>query len=96
MFPLCSNLDVRLNRGRLVLATPALREFRLTRDGVQCGEAGLGYIPRLKHEQITAAYNSKYLGNPANPLTRQVVGALDFNAQREAGLAALREAGVLK
>jgi hypothetical protein len=56
--------------------------------------SNLVYVPRLKHEQITALYNSKYLDNPAYPLTRQVVGALDFNAQREAGLEALREAGL--
>jgi hypothetical protein len=58
--------------------------------------SNLVYVPRLKHEQITALYNSKYLNNPAYPLTREVVGALDFNAQREAGLEALRETGVLK
>jgi hypothetical protein len=56
----------------------------------------LAWVPRLKHEQITAEYNSKYLDNPVYPLTREVVTAMDFNAQREAGLDALRRAGVLK
>jgi hypothetical protein len=100
-----------------LLTTPAAREFRLTRDGVQCGEVGLGVggvallerssspsgAPRwgvrshgLKHEQITAAYNRRYLSIPGSPLTREVVSSMDFNAQREAGLAALREVGVLK
>jgi len=54
------------------------------------------YVPRLKHEQITAAYNRSYLGNPAYPRTRVVISAMDFNAQREAGLQALREVGVLQ
>ena len=54
------------------------------------------YVPRLKHEQITAAYNGSYLGNPAYPRMRAVVIAMDFNAQREAGLQALREVGALQ
>ncbi len=58
--------------------------------------SNLVWVPRLKHEQITAEYNSKYLDNPIYPLTRVVVTAMDFNAQREAGLDALRRAGVLK
>ena len=47
-------------------------------------------------EQMSAAYNSSYLGNPAYPRTRVVISAMDFNAQREAGLQALRDAGVLQ
>ena len=54
------------------------------------------YVPRLKHEQVTAAYNSAYLDNPAYPRMRVVVSAMDFNDQREAGLQALREVGVLE
>ena len=54
------------------------------------------YVPRLKHELVTAAYNSAYLDNPAYPRTRVVVSAMAFNDQREAGLRALREAGVLQ
>jgi hypothetical protein len=58
--------------------------------------SNLAWVPRLKHEQVTAEYNSKYLDNLVYPLTREVVTAMDFNAQREAGLDALRRAGVLK
>ena len=54
------------------------------------------YVPRLKHEQITAAYNSCYLDNPAYPRMRVVVSAMDFNGQREAGLQALCDVGVLQ
>jgi hypothetical protein len=58
--------------------------------------SNLVYVPRLKHEQITAAYNRRFKDDPQGRLTRQVISAEDFNTQREAGLAALREAGVLK
>ena len=54
------------------------------------------YVPRLKHEQISAAYNRSYLDNPVYPRMRVVVSAMDFNAQREAGLQALRQVGVLQ
>jgi hypothetical protein len=58
--------------------------------------SNLVYVPRLKHEQITAAYNRKYLSIPRSPLTREVVSSMDFNEQRRVGLDALREVGVLK
>lgn len=58
--------------------------------------SNLAYVPRLKHEQITAYYNSHYLDRRAYPRTREVVSSMDFNDQREAGLAALRYFGVLK
>ncbi len=54
------------------------------------------WVPRLQHEQITAEYNSKYLDNPNYPITRDVIDAMDFYDQREAGLDALRRAGVLR
>ncbi len=54
------------------------------------------WVPRRKHWRITAIYNSKEAGDPLGRLHRQVVNQLDFASQREAGLAALREAGVLK
>ena len=54
------------------------------------------WVPRLKHELITAYYNSTDLGDPAKRLHRQVVNDMDFNGQREAGLAALRKFGVLQ
>jgi hypothetical protein len=58
--------------------------------------SNLAYVPRLKHELITAYYNSHYLDRRVYPRTREVVSAMDFNDQREAGLAALRYFGVLK
>jgi hypothetical protein len=58
--------------------------------------SNLVWIPRLLHARITDEYSSKYLDNPIYPLTREVVSAMDFDAQREAGLDALRRAGALK
>lgn len=54
------------------------------------------WIPRLKHELITAYYNSTDEDDPDERLHRQVVNDMDFNGQREAGLAALRKFGVLQ
>jgi hypothetical protein len=54
------------------------------------------WVPRWKHREITAEYNSKEPNDPTGRLHRQVVNELDFAAQREAGLAALRKARVLK
>jgi hypothetical protein len=56
--------------------------------------SNLVWIPRLKHEMITAYYNSKVSDD--GPLRRQIVNAGDFETQRAAGLAALRQFGVLK
>jgi hypothetical protein len=58
--------------------------------------SNLVWIPRLKHELITAFYNSKIGPYPDDPLRRQVVNTGDFATQREAGLAALRRFGVLQ
>jgi hypothetical protein len=54
------------------------------------------WVPRLKHELITAYYNSKAPGDPQGRLYRQVVNAMDYQGQRAAGLAALRMFGVLQ
>jgi len=54
------------------------------------------WVPRLKHELVTAYYNSKAPGDPQGRLYRQVVNALDYQGQRAAGLAALRMFGVLQ
>ncbi len=54
------------------------------------------WVPRLKHEMITALYNSKVPGDSQGRLYRQVVNAMDYQAQREAGLAAMRLFGVLQ
>ncbi len=54
------------------------------------------WVPRLKHELITAYYNSKVVGDPQGRLYRKVVGAMDYQSQYEAGLAALQLFGVLQ
>ena len=55
-------------------------------------ESNLVWVPRYKHRDITAKYNSKI----EDRLHRLNVNELDFAAQREEGLATLREVGVLK
>ena len=54
------------------------------------------WVPRLKHELITAYYNSKAARDTLGRLYRQVVNAMDYQDQREAGLAALRMFGVMQ
>ncbi|MGD0763157.1 MAG: AHH domain-containing protein [Roseiarcus sp.] len=54
------------------------------------------WVPRLKHELITGYYNSKVAGDSQGRLYRQVVNAMDYHSQYEAGLAALRMFGVLQ
>ena len=58
--------------------------------------SNLVWIPRLKHESITAYYNSIDEDDPQKRVRWRVVGEMDFNGQREAGLAALRKFGVLQ
>jgi hypothetical protein len=55
----------------------------------------LVWIPKFKHELITGYYNSADRNDPTR-LHRDVVNAMDFAAQRAAGLDALRRYGVLK
>jgi hypothetical protein len=52
------------------------------------------WVPRLKHEKITAYYN----GRPRRdePTFRETTSALDFEGQKQVGLAMLRQYGVLK
>jgi hypothetical protein len=52
------------------------------------------WIPRLKHEKITAYYNS----SPAKgePPFRESISTLDFERQKQVGLDKLRQFGVLK
>jgi hypothetical protein len=54
------------------------------------------WVPRLKHELITAFYNSEAADDPRRRLRRQVISAMDFDAQYQAGLAALQRYGVLQ
>jgi hypothetical protein len=58
--------------------------------------SNLVWVPRLKHEQITAYYNALEVAGQPGPLHRDVIGQLDFASQREAGLEALCRYGVLK
>jgi hypothetical protein len=59
-------------------------------------ESNLVWVPRRKHWRICAEYQSKEPGDPLGRIHRKVVNELDFAAQREAGLAAMRRAGVLQ
>lgn len=54
------------------------------------------WIPRLKHEEISADYNSRDEKDPQGRRTRVVVGEKDFDGQMEAGLEKMREKGILK
>jgi hypothetical protein len=58
--------------------------------------SNLVWVPRLKHELITAYYNSTDADDPQGRLRRQVVNAMDFASQYQAGLAAMQEFGVLQ
>jgi hypothetical protein len=58
--------------------------------------SNLIWVPRRLHWKITGLYNRKEDGDSLGRLHRKVINELDFAAQREAGLAALREVGVLK
>jgi hypothetical protein len=53
------------------------------------------WVPRLKHEKITADYNKNVAG-PGSPTFRQSIRELDYDQQRARGLEKLRERGVLK
>ena len=58
--------------------------------------SNLVWVPRLKHELVTGYYNSIDVDDLRRRLHRRVVNEGDFDAQREAGLEALRRFGVLK
>jgi len=59
-------------------------------------DANIVWIPRFKHELITSEYNSKDEDDPGGRIRRKVVNDMDYEQQRDAGLGALREYGVLK
>jgi len=54
----------------------------------------LVWVPRLKHEKITANYNSKV--SDGGPSFRETLSDLDFESQKQIGLKELRDVGVLK
>jgi hypothetical protein len=54
------------------------------------------WVPRLKHELITAFFNSEDLDDPAGRIRRRVIGEMDFDDQFQAGLDAMRLFGVLQ
>jgi hypothetical protein len=54
------------------------------------------WVPRLKHELITAYYNSSSGTDLARRLNRRVISDLDYDSQYAAGLDALRKFGVLR
>ncbi len=56
----------------------------------------LVWVPRLKHELITGYYNGTDDDDPQRRRRRDVIGEDDFETQREEGLAALRQFGVLQ
>ncbi|WP_170153135.1 hypothetical protein [Roseiarcus fermentans] len=56
----------------------------------------LVFVPRLKHELITADYNRKPEGGQPFRRLRDYANTLDFDRQRQIGLEELREYGVLK
>jgi len=54
------------------------------------------YVPRLKHELISADYSRKADGDPLGRTFREVVDELDFDQQRVIGIDMLRKYGILK
>jgi hypothetical protein len=58
--------------------------------------SNLVWLPRSKHQLISAYYNSIDPTDPLGRLRRQVVADMDFGAQREEALATLRRFGALQ
>ena len=58
--------------------------------------SNLVWLPRSKHQLITAYYNGIDTNDPLRRLRRQVVADMDFGTQREEALATLRRFGVLQ
>jgi len=54
------------------------------------------WIPRTKHELITAYFNSEDPDDPAGRIRRRLVGEMDFEDQLQTGLAAMQLFGVLQ
>ena len=86
---------VEQNRDNVAKSPVAILVEKFGRDVIDDPE-NLVWVPRLQHERITALYNSKAPGDPLNRLYREVVNAMDYQAQRAAGLSALRQLGVLQ
>jgi hypothetical protein len=56
----------------------------------------LVWIPRLKHERISAWYNQKDPADPQGRRRRDVISEKGFDEQRAIGLERLREEGILR
>ena len=54
------------------------------------------YIPRLKHELISAEFSSEDADDTQGRIIRDVVDELDFEQQRAIGLDTLRKYGILQ
>ena len=75
-----------------VAKTPVAKFGRATIDD----PSNLVYIPRLKHELVTADFNSEVpVGSPGETL-RDLVDDLDFDEQRSFGFYMLRRYGILQ
>jgi hypothetical protein len=79
-----------------VAKSPA--EFRVEKFGWNAIDAPSNtvWIPRLKHNLITAYYNGKAVEGSGARLRRQIVGDEDFASQYSDGLATLQMFGVLQ
>jgi len=54
------------------------------------------YVPRLKHELISADYSRCVEGDPLERTLREVTDEMDFDQQRAIGIKMLRKYGILK
>ncbi len=79
-----------------VAKSPAEVEVEKFGQAVLDDPGNLVWIPRLKHELITAYYNSTDNDDPDRRLRRRVISAMDYDAQYEAGLQAMQMFGVLQ
>lgn len=75
-----------------VAKTPVVKFGRATIDD----PSNLVYIPRLKHELITADFNSVVPVSPPGQTLRDLVDDLDFDEQRSFGFYILRKYGILQ
>lgn len=58
--------------------------------------SNIAWVPRLKHEKLSADYSEKDPEDAKGRTRREVVKEMDFEAQRQEGLQRLRQYGVLK
>jgi hypothetical protein len=79
-----------------IAKSPAVEQIEKFGRDVIDDPSNIVWVPRLTHELISGYYNAKDEDDPDKRLRRQVVNDMDFNGQREAGLAALRKFGVLQ